>query len=58
MIAYGARIFWLSLIISAMTASLVFVSVNAFLLKPIKRVTDGIVRFREDPEDPRRVLRP
>ena len=55
---YCWRIVQLSLLISAFTASLVFLSVNYFLLKPIKRVTSGIMRFREDPEDASRVLRP
>ncbi|MEM9724657.1 MAG: HAMP domain-containing sensor histidine kinase [Pseudomonadota bacterium] len=56
--AFGQRILYLSLFISLLTAALVFLSVNAFLLRPIKRITDGIMRFREDPEDPSGVLRP
>lgn len=58
MTAYSWRIFRLSLLISVITAGLVFLSVNHFLLRPIKRVTSGIMRFREDPEDASRVLRP
>lgn len=55
---YGERIFYLSLLISVFTASLVYLSVNLFLLRPIRRVIDGIIRFREDPEDASRVLQP
>ncbi|MEL6977317.1 MAG: HAMP domain-containing sensor histidine kinase [Pseudomonadota bacterium] len=55
---YGERIFVLSLIISVFTASLVYVSVNLFLLRPIRRIIDGIIRFREDPEDASRVYKP
>ncbi|MEO1329794.1 MAG: HAMP domain-containing sensor histidine kinase [Pseudomonadota bacterium] len=57
MMDYGVRIFWLSLAISAITATLVFFSVNFFLVRPVQRVIEGIVRFREDPEDADRVMR-
>ncbi len=57
MLDYGVRIFWLSLFISAITATLVFMSVNFFLVRPVQRVIEGIVRFREDPEDADRVIR-
>lgn len=57
MVGFAWRILLLSLAISAITATLVFISVNAFLLRPIRRVIDGIMDFREDPEDAGRVLK-
>lgn len=56
--AYGLRIFLISLVLSVLTAAMVFLSVNAFVLAPMRRVIDGVIRFREDPEDASRVLRP
>ncbi|MCI4665778.1 MAG: HAMP domain-containing histidine kinase [Neomegalonema sp.] len=58
MLDYGRRIFFLSLFISALTALLVFLSVNQFLVRPIKRVIDSLIRFRDDPEDAGRIIAP
>ena len=56
MIDYGVRILNLSLFISALTAGAVFLSVTFFLVRPMGRVIDSIVAFREDPEDAARIL--
>lgn len=56
--AYAYRIFLLSLGLSALTAAMVFLSVNAFVIAPMRRIIDGVISFREDPEDASRVLRP
>lgn len=58
LIDYALRILQLSLIISAITAGLVFLSCNFFLVRPMRRVIDGIVAFRDAPEDESRVIRP
>lgn len=58
MLEYGIRILYLSLIISAITAGLVFLSVGYFLVRPTRRLIDGIVQFREDPEDADRIIQP
>ena len=58
MLGYGGNIFVLSLIISAITATLVFVSVNRFLMRPIRRVIDSLVQFRDNPEDGGRIITP
>ena len=55
MLDYGLRIFQLSLAISIFTGFLVFVAVNAFLVRPMRRVIAGMATFREDPEDASRL---
>ena len=54
---YALNILILSVIISLFTASLVYLALNWFL-RPVTRLTWNIVRFRENPEDASRVIRP
>ena len=56
--SYGLNILWLSVIISALTAALVYVSLNRLLVRPLKRITQNMLRFSADPEDMSRVLIP
>ncbi|MEM9270759.1 MAG: HAMP domain-containing sensor histidine kinase, partial [Pseudomonadota bacterium] len=58
MVAYGLNIFWLSLFISIVTAALLFLAVRSVLVKPIRRVVRHMIRYREDPEDNRRIITP
>jgi len=58
MIEYGWRIFNLSLIISLITAALVFIVMRMLVVRPLARLTDNLKSFQEHPEDPDRVLRP
>lgn len=58
MLAYGVKIFYLSLVISLITAGLVYISVHYFLVRPMRRVIDGVISFREDPEDASRIIAP
>jgi signal transduction histidine kinase len=55
---FGIRVFLLSLFISAMTAVMVFFAVRRFVVRPILRVIDSMIAFRENPEDASRVIRP
>jgi signal transduction histidine kinase len=55
---YALNILILSVIISLFTASLVYLALNWFLVRPVTRLTWNIVRFRENPEDASRVIRP
>ncbi|MEM8916035.1 MAG: HAMP domain-containing sensor histidine kinase, partial [Pseudomonadota bacterium] len=52
MYAYSRNILALSIIISLITAGLVFVSLRALLVSPLKQLTNKMVAFRQDPEDP------
>lgn len=56
--AYGWRILQLSLIISLGTAALIWVLVQRLLVRPMGALTRNMARFREDPEDPSRVISP
>lgn len=58
MIRYGLDILGLSILISIITAALVYLSLDALLVKPMTRLTRNIVRFSERPEDPTRIIDP
>jgi signal transduction histidine kinase len=51
MIAYSWRILGLSIIISLITASLIFASFQWLIIRPMRRLTRSMVQFREDPEE-------
>ncbi len=55
---FGERILILSFVISIITAGLVFVSLRWILVRPMRQITENMVRFREDPEDGTRVMVP
>ncbi len=58
MAIYSRNIFILSIIISFVTAGLVFLSIYVLLVRPLKRLTRAMVRFRDAPEDPANLLIP
>ena len=58
MIGYGLDILGLSILISIITAALVYLSLDALLVKPITKLTWNIVRFSQRPEDPTRIIEP
>ncbi len=58
MIGFGWRIFLLSLVISFVTAALVYLSLQLFLVRPMRRITAKMVEFRQNPEDRRRIIAP
>ena len=58
MIRYGLDILGLSILISIITAALVYLTLDALLVKPMTKLTWNIVRFSERPEDPTRVIAP
>lgn len=58
MIDYGLRILWLSLLISVVSAILLFGAVRRFMVKPVKRVVRHIEVYAQAPEDSRRIIVP
>ncbi|MEC9368981.1 MAG: HAMP domain-containing sensor histidine kinase, partial [Pseudomonadota bacterium] len=58
MIRFGLNILGLSILISMITAALVYFAINALFIRPISRLTRSIMRFGEAPEDPARVIVP
>ncbi len=58
MLEYGRNILILSAFISVMTASLLFYSVQALLVLPIKRVVGHMQDYAKAPEDARKIITP
>lgn len=50
MMGYGVRIFALSLVISLLTAGLVYLTMNRWLVGPIRRLIEAMGAFRAAPE--------
>ncbi|MEP4053077.1 MAG: HAMP domain-containing sensor histidine kinase [Litorimonas sp.] len=50
LIDYLKRIFWLSLIIAIITGSLIYWSMSAMIIRPVKRLAEDMTAFRENPE--------
>ncbi len=57
MLAFSWRILGLSLVISIITATLVYVSLRALFVRPLQRLTESMDRFAETPEDTSRVIK-
>ncbi len=58
LIGYGNRILALSFGISLFTAALVFLSLHLLMVRPMRRLTENMARFRENPEDGSRIAQP
>ncbi|MCZ8182637.1 MAG: HAMP domain-containing sensor histidine kinase [Beijerinckiaceae bacterium] len=58
MLRFSWGILGLSLIISVITAVLVFVSLNGLIVQPVKRLAATMKAFQSHPEDARSILRP
>ncbi len=57
MLAFSGRILALSLVISIITASLVYISLRALFIRPLRRLTQSMERFAENPEDASRIMK-
>ncbi len=51
MLDFSQRILALSIIISLFTATLVFLSLHWLMVRPMRRIGESMVAFRENPED-------
>lgn len=58
MMDYGFRILMLSLVITVITAGLLYLAVRALLVRPIRRVVGHMQSYAAAPEDARRVIVP
>jgi len=58
MIGYSARILQLSIVISLFTAGLVYLSLQWLMVRPMRRITQSMMAFRANPEDPNLSLPP
>jgi len=55
---WSVGILLLSLIISGITAALVYVALLLLFVRPLRRITTNMTSFRGDPENPARVMEP
>jgi signal transduction histidine kinase len=58
MIRYGLNVLGLSVIISIITAALVYFALNGLLVQPMMRLTHNMLHFSERPEDASRIIVP
>ena len=56
MLTFAVNILLLSLLISGITAMLVFFALHYLLVRPMGRITANMVAFRADPENPSRII--
>ena len=58
MYRFGLNILGLSIIISGITAALVYLALSGLLVRPMLRLAHNMTRFREKPEDATRIIVP
>jgi len=58
MFDYSGRILLLSIVLSLITAALVYLSLHRLMVRPMHRITENLIVFRERPEDASRDLGP
>jgi signal transduction histidine kinase len=56
MLRFSVNILLLSLLISAVTATLVYLALHWVLIRPMRRIMANMTTFREDPENPARII--
>jgi signal transduction histidine kinase len=56
MIRFSTNILLISLLISGITATLVYFALHYLLVRPMRRITANMMAFRADPENPMRVI--
>lgn len=58
MVQHGLNVLGLSVIISVIAAAAVYVTLIQVLVRPMMRITQNMVHFGENPEDPSRIIEP
>lgn len=58
MLRFAVNILGLSLIISGITAALVYFALRGLFVRPLQRLTRSMAEFKADPENPARVIEP
>ena len=58
MIRYALNILLLSVIISVITAALVYMALSGLLVRPMMRLAQNMMHFSEKPDDPMRIIVP
>lgn len=58
MLQYARNVAVLSLVISLIAASLVYLAINELLLRPVRRMHRNMINFAQAPDDPTRIIIP
>ena len=58
MLRYSVDILLISLLISCITATLVYLALHYMFVRPMRRITANMMTFRANPEDPDRIMVP
>jgi signal transduction histidine kinase len=58
MLNFSVNILLLSLVISGLTAGLVYLALHRLIVRPVRRFAANVMSFEENPEDPERIIRP
>lgn len=58
MMVYALNILGVSVIVSLLTAGVVYFALSRLLVKPMMRISNNMVRFAENPEDASRIIVP
>ena len=56
MLRFSVNVLLLSLIISAITAALVYLALHYLLVRPMRRITANMMAFHAEPENPARII--
>jgi len=55
---FTERIIFVSAVVSLLTAVLVYLSLRWLMVRPMRRLTESMMAFRENPDDPSRIIVP
>jgi len=58
LVAYAWRVMETGLFVSALTAALVFLSLFYVFVRPMEKISEAMIRFRDNPEDSSRIVAP
>lgn len=58
MLKFSTNILLLSLVISAITASFVYLALNLLFVRPLRRITNSLIRFHASPQEEANVIAP
>lgn len=58
LLGYSRTFFFISLIIASMTAVVLYLLFSVLFIRPIRRLTEGMIRYRQEPENATLIITP
>lgn len=58
MLTYSLNTLWLSILVSAITGTLLYLAINRLFVRPMRRLSDNMVAFSAAPDDGSRIITP